>query len=209
MAQLLAWCNRRDAPRAHAPPPTAPAIERARRAGYVRGVEVRVSGTIQESYVDERVAHLVRLAARGFNRSLQLRLAEHGITFGQWVFLRILWQEEGLSQRELSERANLTEPTVHTALARLERMGLIERRTFVGNRRRQHAYLTERARELRAVLEPLAMDVNERALEGLDEATRQTLRAALLTMLGNLTRDEAEAVARGQKMPPTRIGAEP
>ena len=76
---------------------------------------------------DERVAHLVRLCARGFNRSLSRRLSGHDISFGQWVFLRILWQEEGLAQRQLSERANLTEPTVHTALIKMEQQGLIRR----------------------------------------------------------------------------------
>ena len=93
---------------------------------------------------NERIARLVRLAARGFNRALQLRLQTQNVTFGQWIFLRILWQEDGLSQRELSERAHLTEPTAHTALSRMEELGYIERRNVAGNRRRQHAFLTEK-----------------------------------------------------------------
>ena len=60
---------------------------------------------------DERMARLVRLAARGFNRALQLRLQTENVTFGQWIFLRILWQEDGLSQRGRSDRAHLTEAT--------------------------------------------------------------------------------------------------
>ncbi len=60
---------------------------------------------------EERLARLVRLAARAFNRSLQLRLHTEGVSFGQWIFLRILWYDDGLSQRELSQRAHLTEPT--------------------------------------------------------------------------------------------------
>ena len=87
---------------------------------------------------DERVAHLVRLCARGFNRSLSRRLSGHDISFGQWVFLRILWQEEGLAQRQLSERANLTEPTVHTALIKMEQQGLIRRQHKEGDRRNQY-----------------------------------------------------------------------
>ena len=69
-----------------------------------------------EVYQNERLARLIRLAARSFNRSLQLRLTTEGVTFGQWIFLRILWNYDGLSQRELSEKAHLTEPTTHTAL---------------------------------------------------------------------------------------------
>ena len=155
-------------------------------------------------FVDERFAHLVRLCARGFNRSLAFRLSEHDVTFGQWVFLRILWKEEGLTQRDLAERASLTEPTVHTALAKLERQGLIVRRSLSGNRRKQHTFLTERGHALRQVLEPLAVDANERALRGVAEAERSAFRDVLLRVLENLAEDEMEAEARGLKMPPTR-----
>lgn len=153
---------------------------------------------------DERIAHLVRLCARGFGRSLQVRLADHDVSFGQWVFLRILWAEEGLSQREMADHAGLTEPTVHTALLRLEKLGYIERRTFAGNKRKQHAFLTETGRALRDVLEPLAVEVNDRALSGLDDRARAEFKDTLKTVLANLAKDEAQALADGRSIPPTR-----
>ena len=153
---------------------------------------------------DERLARLIRSAARAFNRSLQLRLASHGVSFGQWIFLRILWNEDALSQRELSVRAGLTEPTTHTALARLEAMSLVERRQLPGNRRRQHAFLTPKGRSLRDKLEPLAVEANEKAVVGLDVGEQAALRRALLTMIRNLERDEADAAALGMKVPATR-----
>ena len=155
-----------------------------------------------EIYRDERVAHLTRLCARGFNRSLSRRLVDKDVSFGQWVFLRILWKQEGLTQRELSERANLTEPTVHTALSRMEQQGIVIRRTQDGNKRKQHVYLTEKGRSLRAELEPLAIEANEAALRGLDDAQKEMLRKTLILILSNLAKDEAEA--RGIRIPPTR-----
>ena len=157
---------------------------------------------------EERIAHLARRAARGFSRSLQIRLAEHDITFGQWVFLRIMWDEEGLTQRELSERANLTEPTTHTALQKLEARGLVERRNLRGNRRRQHAFLTEAGHALRSQLEPLAIEVNRVALHGLPEADCERLRDMLLTIIANLDADERAEISKGRRMPPTRASAE-
>lgn len=157
-----------------------------------------------EIYRDERVAHLTRLCARGFNRSLSRRLADKDVSFGQWVFLRILWKQEGLTQRELSERANLTEPTVHTALSRMEQQGIVIRRTQDGNKRKQHVYLTEKGRSLRAELEPLAIEANEAALRGLDDTQKELLRTTLILILGNLAKDEAAAEARGIRIPPTR-----
>jgi DNA-binding MarR family transcriptional regulator len=160
-----------------------------------------------DAFREERIAHLTRLCARGFNRTLMRRLGDRGISFGQWVFLRVLWKQEGLTQRELSERANLTEPTVHTALNRLEQQGIVTRRTEAGNRRKQHVYLTPAGRALQAELEPLAVEANETALTGLSEKERGQLREMLLLILGNLARDEAEAEARGLRIPPTRGGS--
>ena len=155
-------------------------------------------------YSQERIAHLTRLAERGFSRSLRIRLAEQDITFGHWVFLRILWAEDGLSQRRLAELANLTDPTTHTALARLDQLGLVERRNIDGNRRRQHAFLTDKGRALRAVLEPMAIEVNDVALAGVPDEERAVLRAILTRVIANLEADERRLGARGRKVPPTR-----
>ena len=156
------------------------------------------------SYEDERIAHLVRICARGFNRSLARRLALHGITFGQWIYLRILWKHEGLTQRDLSEAANLTAPTTHTALTKLEKLGIVERRTLGANRRRQYTFLTQKGWDLQRQLEPLAVEANEVALSGIPEARQEQLRADLITILNNLAADEADAETRGMKMPATR-----
>ena len=153
---------------------------------------------------EDRYDRLIRLSARAFARSLTLRLASEKVTFGQWVFLRILWQTDGLSQRELSERANLTEPTTHAALLRMEEAGFIVRRNTNGNRRRQHAFLTERGWALRDTLEPLAADANDVAVAGLTPDERQILLRGLRTMIGNLEADEAAAVERGERIPSTR-----
>lgn len=162
----------------------------------------------KDLHKDERIAHLVRLAGRGFTRALQIRLAAHDVNFGHWVFLRILWEKDGLSQRELSEKASLTEPTTHTALQRLEALGYLERRKMGGNKRRQHVFLTELGISLRNQLEPMALEVNTVALDGLSEGDQDRLRAMLFTIIGNLQRDEEHGISEGRKMPSTRASSE-
>jgi len=152
----------------------------------------------------ERVAHLVRLAARGFNRSLSRRLAAHEISFGQWTYLRILWKHEGLTQSEISEMAQLTEPTVHTALSKMEKLGIVERRNVGNNNRKMHVFLTDYGWRLRDILEPLAMEANEIALKGLSKDEANEFRDKLILILENLARDEDRAAEMGLKVPPTR-----
>lgn len=162
------------------------------------------AASYQLGQTEERIARLVRLAARAFNRSLQMRLSTEGVTFGQWIFLRILWTNDGLSQRELSEKAQLTEPTAHTALLRMEELGFITRRNVSGNRRRQHAFLTLKGWALRDRLEPLAVETNALAVEGLSEDEVRALRGALGLMIRNLEQDEKNAAKLGLKVPSTR-----
>jgi len=152
----------------------------------------------------ERLAHLTRLAARGFTRSLQLRLDGFDMTFGHWIFLRILWDEDGLTQRVLSERASLTEPTTHNALVKLEKLGYVKRKNLKGNNRRQHAFLTKRGRDAREILEPLAFEVNEMAINGLSDKDVAMFRRFLIVTIENLAKDEVQERSRGKRVPPTR-----
>lgn len=155
-------------------------------------------------YHAERLARLIRLAARGFNRALQIRLSTEGVLFGHWIFLRILWREDGLSQRELSERAHLTEPTTHSTLLKMEELGYVTRQNMKGNKRRQHAFLTPEGWALRDKLEPMAVDANEIATQGLSDAELATVRRALVSIIDNLSKDEQDAAKRGLRVPPTR-----
>lgn len=154
--------------------------------------------------LNERLAHMVRQAARAFVRSLQYRLAGQHVTFGHWIFLRLLWQADGLTQRELSDAAGLVEPTTHSALRKLESLGLITRRNLPGNRRKLHVFLTPQGRALRGVLEPLAEEVNAVAIRGIPEEDIATTRRTLLAIIANLADDETRAIGNGMRIPPTR-----
>lgn len=151
----------------------------------------------------DRMAHLVRHVSRGFRRTLELRLAEHGISFGQWSFLRILWREDGISQRELSLRAGVMAPTTHTAIHRMEEQGLVELRRERG-KGRARVYLSARGRRLERQLVPLAEDVNAVALAGMSPDETAMLRRLLLIMVENLAGYEIAALERGLRIPSTR-----
>jgi DNA-binding MarR family transcriptional regulator len=138
--------------------------------------------------VKERIAHVVREAARAFVRALTLRLAEHGVSFGHWAFLRILWERDGLTQRELSEMAGVMEPTTFAALKAMEELGYVERRQVPENRKNVYVHLTAQGRALEKKLVPLAEDVNKVATRGVKAGELATTRRVLLAMLDNLGR---------------------
>ena len=144
----------------------------------------------QEAVPNDRLAHLVRDAGRAYTRALQLRLADHGVPFGHWTFLRILWESDGLTQRELSDRAGVMEPTTFTAMKNMEALGYIERRQLPDNKKNMYVHLTPTGRALKKKLGPLAEQTNEISIQGLRAADIQTTRRVLLTILHNLAQDE-------------------
>ncbi|WP_408206803.1 MarR family transcriptional regulator [Paraburkholderia sediminicola] len=67
-------------------------------------------------------------------RALQMRLTEHTVSFGHWTLLRILWERDGLTQRELSLQAGVMEPTTFAAMKAMETLGYVERRQMPDNK---------------------------------------------------------------------------
>ena len=144
----------------------------------------------RESVPDDRLAHLSRDVAGAQMRALQQRLTPHGVSFGHWTFLRILWIRDGLTQKELSDLAGVMEPTTFSAVKTMEQMGLIERRQLEGNRKNMHVFLTPAGRSLEKTLVPLAEEVNRISVEGIPERNVAVLRNSLLAMIENLAREE-------------------
>jgi DNA-binding MarR family transcriptional regulator len=155
----------------------------------------------REAVPDDRLAHLVKDATRSLVRALQMRLAAHAVSFGHWTFLRILWESDGLTQRELSEQAGVMEPTTFSALKAMERLGYIVRRRRDGDRKKVYVFLTPKGHRLRDKLVPLAEDVNRIAVRKISTDDIAIARTVLLTIIENMARDEQAADMR---MPSTR-----
>jgi DNA-binding MarR family transcriptional regulator len=161
----------------------------------------------REAVPNDRLAHLVKDATRALVRALQVRLVEHDVSFGHWTFLRVLWEHDGLTQRELSHEAGVMEPTTFTALQALERLGYIERRQLPENRKNVYVYLTARGRALKEKLVPLAEEVNRLAVDGIGAAELAAARNVLLKVIENLARDESRQESEERRVPSTRAVA--
>jgi len=144
----------------------------------------------REAVPNDRLAHLVKDATRALVRALSARLAPHDVPFGHWTFLRILWESDGLTQRELSARAGVMEPTTFTALKAMERRGYITRNRAPTNKKNVYIHLTPKGRALKKKLVPLAEDVNAIAIRGVRAADVATTRTTLLAFIENLAKDE-------------------
>ena len=83
----------------------------------------------------ESAAYLSTLLAKGFSKSLASRANALGFLPGQFPVLVELWNEDGLTQRELLDRLDIEQATLANTLARMERDSLIVRQPHPRDRR--------------------------------------------------------------------------
>lgn len=158
----------------------------------------------REAVPDDRLAHLVKDATRALLRALQMRLTAHDVSLGHWTFLRILWEKDGLTQRELSDEAGVMEPTTFAALNAMEKLGYIARRRMPDSRRKVYVFLTPEGRQLKDKLVPLAEDVNRIAVASVPADQIAVTRRTLLAIIENLARDDAASADPERRIPSTR-----
>jgi len=145
----------------------------------------------------ESVAYQLRDAYRSFARALQKGLEPHDVNAGSWLFLRQLWEKDGLTQRELTERVGLMQPNTNAALKQLSRRGLIRQTVDAKDRRKINILLTPKGRALRSKLIPLAIRIRNDAVRGIGAADLELVSRVLAKMKANL-REVDETAAAGQ-----------
>lgn len=149
-------------------------------------IEDAANGKDVEFDSETSVGYLLRDTYRAFTKILQARISTQGVTIGQWYFLRVLWDEDGLTQRELSQRVGMMEPTTVTALNGMEKRDYVKRVRNAEDKRKVNIYLTDKGRALRNTLLPHAIDVNIRAVAGVPSEDVEAVRRTLHVMRQNL-----------------------
>lgn len=123
---------------------------------------------------------------RLLNRHLEAGLAPLGISPGAFPALLHLWQQDGLTQKELVERLHIEQPTMATTLARMERDGLVLRAKDATDARVQRIWLTDKGRSLEGAATQAALAVNDRALSQLNGTEQDQFLELLRRVISSL-----------------------
>lgn len=134
--------------------------------------------------LDESLGFLIAEAERASKRVLFARIAEHGIRRGGWFVLRTLWEQEGITHRELAQRLGLMESSVLEMVRALEGDGLVTRTRDTQDRRKVRIELTAQGRAIEPALREVAQTVNDLMVRDLTQA-----EAVLLKLLLKKVRD--------------------
>ena len=133
----------------------------------------------------ESATQLATQLARSVTRALQSRAARLGFSPGQFPVLLELWEEEGLTQRQLLDRVDVEQATMANTLARMERDGLIERRVHPRDKRAQQIFLTEKARVMRDDALALAREAEDAVFSGFRRFEKELLKEYIRWAIAN------------------------
>jgi DNA-binding MarR family transcriptional regulator len=111
--------------------------------------------------LESSMSFLVRDVARAVGKELGRRIEPHGIGVSGWLLLRCIAQDEGLSQRELSKKLGVMEPSSLELLLKLEEQGLVTRTRSDTDRRKVEIRLSPKGRALFEELWIHAEEVND------------------------------------------------
>jgi DNA-binding MarR family transcriptional regulator len=131
---------------------------------------------------------LLRIAMVGLRQSFKEQLASFGIPWSVWYYLRVLWEEEGLSQKELINRVGMLQPNATGAIQAMEKLGLVRTEREAADRRRIRIWLTPHARELKELLLPQVREhVENVAFKDFSATERTQLTTLLARVCVNVT----------------------
>lgn len=138
----------------------------------------------------ESIGLLMRIGLFGLRASFKGILAKHRVPWSAWYYLRVLWETDGISQRELTDRVGTMQPNTVSALKTMERSGLARIERDDEDRRRTYVWLTPKARRLmRRLLPEMRTGARSVALEGFTDEEERELRRLLNKICDNVRRN--------------------
>jgi DNA-binding MarR family transcriptional regulator len=145
--------------------------------------------------LEETVGFLLSDTTRTMTRVFTKRIAVHGIGMGIFQFLRILWEEDGLTQSELAARARMKGPSAVAAIKELEWRGFVRRVDDRHDRRKVRLFLTAEGRKLYDIVMPDIEAMRQIMLAGFSPAEQNQLKQMLHRMRRNLAPERGRVSA--------------
>jgi DNA-binding MarR family transcriptional regulator len=107
----------------------------------------------QETELERTIRHLISRTSDLKHRRVHELLDELGLYRGQTPILRALWEQDGLTQSELTQRLKRSPSTITKTVQRLEKAGFVRRGPDDSDERISHVHLTDAGRAIRPAVE--------------------------------------------------------
>ncbi|PML59548.1 MarR family winged helix-turn-helix transcriptional regulator [Vibrio lentus] len=126
---------------------------------------------------------MINVVANKASKDFDVELKQHGLSLALWPTLMCLWEEEGITQRDIAAKSKVENSTTTRTLDKLEKLELVERRADPNSRRSFRIYLTEKGKALEEQLVPIPIRLNKELMNELDAEEQQHMIKLLQKMV--------------------------
>ena len=145
----------------------------------------------------DSIGLLMRIALFGLRASFKAELTRHRVPWSVWYYFRVLWEHDGISQRELTERVGVMQPNTVSALQTMTKAGWVtiargadRRSTLVSLTPKGRRLMQRMLPEIRAAVRPVLLD-------GFSDREEAELRHLLNKVCDNVRRTAPHDINSG------------
>lgn len=131
------------------------------------------------------ITQIKQIGGRVFERILNAKNID-AFNGAQGRILYILWQQDGITISDLSQKTGLASTTLTSMLDRMETANLISRNRERSDRRKVQIHLTQEAQKLESAYNEVTEEISQIYYRGFSEAEIDQLEHALQRILKNL-----------------------
>lgn len=100
--------------------------------------------------LENQLCFALYAATNAITRSYRSRLSHVGLTYSQYLVMMVLWQEDGITVKDIARTLQLDSATITPLLKRLESAGFITRARSQDDERVVNVALTDKGRNIQA-----------------------------------------------------------
>ena len=138
-----------------------------------------------ESFAKESVGKKVNVLFRLCMNHIRNEMKKMGFGAGDYPFLALLFFKEGQSQDELSKRMRVDKSYTARALAKLEKIGMIERRPDPEEHRIKRVFLSQKSRDMETDFFYMLRNWHKTLVKDIDPGSLAIIQAGLDQMIEN------------------------
>lgn len=132
------------------------------------------------------LTRLISILHNQKNSYMNMKLKAFGLSHGQAIALKIIYEENNIKQEDLNKRLQIDKSAVTRMLKTLEDKGFVIKKTSKEDKRNHVLFLTAKGEKLYPQIKRVIEKTNEMMLSDIDEHQQKILEELMIKMKKNL-----------------------
>lgn len=129
--------------------------------------------------INESLGFIIGITNKNLKHNLMAILTNYDLTTSQWAVLKLLSEEDNMTQVEIAKKFNTDKMTIGGVVDKLICKNLIERKRGITDRRKYYVYILPEGKSIVSKIEKYASKINKKALTGFSKNDVEQLKRYL------------------------------